>query len=109
MQLKAKKVCFLASLAYGIVDSLYLLISSLNTKVCPVNGVCSSFGPYPALLGLLWFVVCPFLSGKALKIWHVLGLLGIVTFGCCAVSLHHYCIGCFTAYIAAICIILTQY
>jgi hypothetical protein len=77
---------------------------------CPLNGCNTTFFTYsgisfPALLGLIWFILYPFLKGKYLKLWQILALIGILSLGGIALAKSYFCPFCLAAYTAGILLI----
>ncbi len=108
---KKKIKMFLISL--GLVDSLYLLITSyldFISELCPLNGC--NYLIYnginvPALFGFLWFLVYGF-TGRFLKLWQIVGVLGIGTLVTIALYTRYFCPYCFAAYVIGIGLIIVD-
>jgi hypothetical protein len=93
---------------FGIIDSLYLLINTYLqslSEFCPLQGCyfLTYYGiNFPALLGLIWFVLYPFMRGLLLSLWQVSAIIGIAVLGGTAILTSYFCPYCFAAYTAGI-------
>ncbi|MBO8181796.1 MAG: hypothetical protein H0Z28_03260 [Archaeoglobus sp.] len=113
MNSKNKRLVKIFLIGIGIIDSLYLLISSYLdyvAEICPLSG-CNSFIyngiNIPALFGLIWFLFYGF-TGRFLKLWQLLGVFGIVVLASIALYTEYICPYCFAAYFIGICLIASD-
>ena len=108
-----KKLIRIILIAIGLIDSLYLLITSYLdyvSEICPLSG-CNSFIyngiNVPALFGFIWFISYSF-TGRFLKFWQLLGVVGIVVLASIAFYTNYICPYCFAAYLVGICLIVSD-
>jgi|GEM_PF-709304 uncharacterized membrane protein len=114
MKAKNYKTIKMALIGVGLIDSLYLLITTyldFLSEICPLNG-CGSLIyngiNIPALLGLIWFSLYNF-TGRFLRVWQILGALGIVILSAIAFYTSYFCPYCFVAYLTGICLIAIDF
>jgi len=98
----------------GLIDSLYLLISSyleFVSQICPLSG-CNSLVyngiNIPAILGFTWFLLYDFM-GRFLRLWQILGILGVIALAAIAFYTSYFCPYCFAAYFTGICLVLIDF
>ena len=113
MSPKNKELIKIVLIGLGLADSLYLLITSYLdyvAEICPIGG-CNSFiyngVNIPALFGFIWFLSYSF-TGRFLKLWQLLGVVGVIVLASIALYTNYICPYCFAAYFVGICLILSD-
>ncbi len=105
MKASKLRLLFYLLLILGIIVCVYMLHLEKMTGYCPAK-VCS---PYPAILGLIWFIIAPvvFIGKKAIKhAWQVSGLVAVVVFLSIEILNSEICLFCSIAHIIGLLMII---
>lgn len=115
------KFFLVALLLLGAIDSAYLLYTNYVVYTSPYCPIDACLPPMDlilpsyvfAILGLLWFLAGIFFifarKNVFLRIWQILGVLGVIFLLSYSLSIQYYCYYCYFAHILAIVSVLLSW